>query len=307
MATDFYGDPARGGEVSRRGFIAAATAGVVTARWSNPAHVQAETASPSPANIVDTHVYLGRWPFRQTPGNSAAETVTALRQHGVAQAWAGTFEGLLHKDVSGANARLAEECRRTGEKMLIPFGVVNPTLPDWEEDVRRCHETFKMPGIRLHPNYHGYTLADERFANLLALATKRRMLLQLVAQLDDAQHAYLRMPSARVDLSPLAAVAKQFPELRLTLHNRPERFGSAQLGALPTAANVYFDVTAVAASSAIPANRLVLGSCWPLGNVESALSRGCVPVGLEVNGDACCCETAHQLLREATGDFDAAE
>jgi uncharacterized protein len=296
----------RFGEISRRGFLAA-SAGAAAIQVAQSAHIATGAGSELAVEIVDTHVYLGRWPFRKTPENSAAETIAALRRSNVVHAWAGTFEGLLHKDVSGANARLTEACHREAGEMLVPFGSVNPTLPDWEEDVRRCHELFKMPGVRLHPNYHGYTLADERFVALVGLAAKRKLIVQLVAQLDDEAHAYLRLPASQVDLSPLAVVAQRVPGLRLTLHSRSKQFDAPQVSGLVGATNVYFDTSAIADPGSAPSDRLVFGSCWPLGTMESAAGRAFVPAVSEAEVRAIGRETARRLLRNATSAVEAAE
>ena len=59
--------------------------------------------------MIDTNVYLSRWPFRRLRGDEPGELVEMLRRVGVTEAWAGSFDGVLHKDIASVNARLADD------------------------------------------------------------------------------------------------------------------------------------------------------------------------------------------------------
>ena len=228
--------------------------------------------------IIDTNVYVSRWPFRRLPGDEIPEMITKLRSYDVSQAWTGSFDGVLHEDVAAVNERLAESCQTLGQGLLIPFGTVNPTLPDWQEDLRRCQENHKMPGIRLHPSYHGYALDDPRSIDLLRRAAERKMVVQIALNMEDerTQHPLARV--SEVDTAPILRLLPDLPGLRLVIQNRKRKPSGKLLGRLSYHGEVYFDFAMLEGVGGIakfieevPGDRVLFGSHYPLFYFESAL------------------------------------
>ncbi len=191
--------------------------------------------------MIDTNVNLFRWPYRRLVGDDPETLVARLREKGVTQAWAGSYEALWSRDMAGVNLRLAEACRRTG--LLLPFGCVNPKLPDWKEDLRRCHEVHHMRGIRLFPNYHGYTLADPLFAELVSSAADRDLIVQIALSMEDTRTQSTVIEP--VDTTPLADLLPRHPHWRLVLLNCgswTDDDAGESIARIRRAENAYFDI-----------------------------------------------------------------
>lgn len=227
--------------------------------------------------MIDTNVYLSRWPGRRLPLDETPRLVERLKTAGVTQAWAGSFDALLHKDIGGVNARLADECEKHSGGILIPFGAVNPLLPDWQEDLRRCREVHKMPGIRLHPNYHGFKLDDPSFGQLLQQAAEQNLLVQIALRMEDprTQHRLLTVPD--VDPAPLVELLPKYPNLRVQLLGALNNVRPDVLDKIVAAGNVSVEISMLEGIGGlskllahVPFDRVLFGSYAPFFAWEAA-------------------------------------
>src|SRR3954454_11402020 len=106
-----------GPAIDRRRFLKAslipATLPIVNVRAD--AAARSDEPAPGPDSrgpeIIDSNVHLFEWAFRELKYDRTAALVAKLRRHRITQAWAGSFEAILHKQLDASNRRLAEECR----------------------------------------------------------------------------------------------------------------------------------------------------------------------------------------------------
>ena len=75
--------------------------------------------NPKECRMIDTNANLSRWPFRRLAGDDPADFVARMRKAGVTQSWVSSFDGLLHRDAGGVNARLAADCKEHGNASFV--------------------------------------------------------------------------------------------------------------------------------------------------------------------------------------------
>ncbi|MCH9653501.1 MAG: amidohydrolase [Planctomycetes bacterium] len=230
--------------------------------------------------IFDSNLYLSRWPFRRLPNDETPQLVKKLKQNQISKALAGSFDGLLHKDIRAVNQRLAEECQSSGPGLLIPVGSVNLSLPGWEADVVACHEEFHMPGLRLHPNYHGYQLSDSKVKKLFALAAERDMFIQIAMRMEDdrTQHPLVKVPD--VNFEALPELMKQHPAIQVTILNGLKTLRGANITRLTENPNLTIEIAMLEGVGGIeklikqvPYQQILFGSYFPFFYLESSLNK----------------------------------
>lgn len=261
--------------------------------------------------MIDTNVWLSHWPFRRLPLDETPRLVERLKAAGIKQAWAGSFDMLLHRDIAAVNQRLADECAAT-KGFLRPFGAINPTLPDWKEDLRRCVEQFAMPGLRLTPAYHQYGLDDPRFVELLDRATERQLIVQIALRMEDdrTQHPLVAVPD--VVTTPLLKLIPERPKARIELINSLRTVSGEALSRLALTGRVWFDISMQEGAAGLesllklmPLERVLLGSYAPFFVPESAVLKLCESELAEGQRNAITTSNAEQLFATAGGQATA--
>lgn len=277
--------------LDRREFLKVSLLAGAAASVSSPT-ASAQSAIPSAASdstavgIIDTNINLFEWPFRKLKYSDTATLVEKLRRHRVTEAWACSFEALLHKDINGVNERLAQECRDRGAGLLRPFGTVNLAWPDWEEDLRRCHEQFGMRGVRIYPGYQPFGINHLEFQRLVAAIRERGLLLQIVFGLEDPRvHHPIISVNAPVAM-PLVAILKSEPSVKVQLLHFSGNVQGTDLTALVTETTACIDISRWEGNGAIgrmigtapavtaprvPVERVLFGSHAPYFPLETAL------------------------------------
>ena len=142
--------------------------------------------------IVDMNVFLGRWPFAPLKYETAEDILTLLDRAGIDKAVVTSLNSVFYYDAEIGNREVGEASKRYPDR-LIPFVVINPHLRRWREHLVACIERYGARGIKLHPDYHKYSLVADRRAGgevtaLLEEAAARNLPVYLQTSLYDMRH-----------------------------------------------------------------------------------------------------------------------
>lgn len=225
--------------------------------------------------IVDCNCTLGPWPFRRLRHSDATGLLELMDVYGVTQAWVGAVEGIFYRDMAAANEQLLE--RIAGyESRLVPWAVINPAFPGWEDDLQEA-EASGFVGVRLYPNYHAYDLADPRLADLLGAIKALHWPVAIYAKVQDERLHHWHTLVPPVDFTPLPQLVERFPDLPLLTYGQTQQFAQQYAG-LFAGSNLHLDISrceGVAAVAdmvqAIGADHVLFGSHAPLFYLEAAV------------------------------------
>jgi predicted TIM-barrel fold metal-dependent hydrolase len=168
----------------------------------------------------------------------------------------------------------------------VPFGSVNLAWPDWEEDVRRCHEVHRMRGIRIYPGYQPFGLDHPGMESLVRMTAERGMILQVVFGMEDPRVHHPIIAVGRVVSAPLIPLLKGTPNSRVMLLHFTGTPRGDDLRELMTQTSAVMDISRLEGNGAVgrtiglgpgipvhqvPVERIVFGSHAPYFPVETAI------------------------------------
>ncbi len=255
--------------------------------------------------LIDVNVHVSRWPFRRLPHDRPQRLVERLRANRVRQAWACSFDAVLHSDLGAVNRRLVATCQQFDGGLLRPIGAVNLALPNWESDVDFCAAEPDILGVRLYPGIHPYSLVDGKFAELCARCAAAGLILQIVVRLEDPRTEHPRFASTTIEMDSVAEIIQQHAALKVILLNPGRDLSPAVAGRLAAVPNLFFDLGMMEQTGGVElylkqvsVDRLLFGSHFPYHYHEAAVLKLCEnPLG-QYATEAIAYRNAEKLLSD---------
>ena len=221
--------------------------------------------------MIDFCCAIGPWAFRRLPVTTSDGCRKALWREKIDRAVVSSLAAVLYKNPHEGNVQLIEEIGRAS-RTFIPFAVLNPMFPGWEEDLRRCREELGMRGLRLYPNYQGWSLRRREARALVRAAAAIGWVTVVSIRLEDERFHHWRMKVKPTPVADAARLALAVPEATVILSGGTYLEIEAFFRAVGDASNAFAEIGWVkspleavkACVEQFGAERLLFGTNFPL-------------------------------------------
>ena len=164
--------------------------------------------------MIDINVSYGTWPFHATGFQRIDDLDEHLKTCGITTALVSHIGAVWNPDVDGYNQTLIRDC--SDKPGLIPIPVVNPA---WPVPLNKANNLENVPGVRIYPSYHGYSLNDPAMDALVDYMLSRDLVLFIQMRLEDErmQHPLARVNAVSVE--DILSLHTRFPRLQIVCLN----------------------------------------------------------------------------------------
>lgn len=119
--------------------------------------------------IIDVHAHVGPWPFHMDTGD-AAFNLRLMDRYGIDLQVVSSAEAVVYDAVAG-NAALREAL--SVHPRLLGYAVVNPNrIEESAEDLRRCLDTGRFVGAKIHTHYPGRLIGSPQLTEAFDLVAE---------------------------------------------------------------------------------------------------------------------------------------
>jgi predicted TIM-barrel fold metal-dependent hydrolase len=96
---------------------------------------------------------------------------------------------------------------------------LNPEYPGLEDDLKQCHESFGMAGIRLFPHYHNYKLTSGISLDMIRRAADRGMPLAIPMRMVDRRQRHWLDNVDDLPISDIESAVRECPKASFMILN----------------------------------------------------------------------------------------
>ncbi|MDR1640599.1 MAG: amidohydrolase [Clostridiales bacterium] len=230
--------------------------------------------------LIDFHAYAGHYPFRKLPFESAQRVFETLGKAGISLSVVSNINAVFYRDAMQGNLELAPLLKGIDPSYYVTACVINPTYPGWREDFLVCVERLGFRVLRLYPAYHAYRLGCPESLELVDLAAKLNVPVQIPCALENIRQRHWMDVAENPGVSDFKTLI-QNSEADIVISNGPSEHIALALkdATQKRRGGVYYDFTRLYALNggikrlveAAGADRIVFGSLAPLQYIEPQL------------------------------------
>lgn len=228
--------------------------------------------------IIDINTFYGHWPFRKVPCESMEEITASAAKHQIDTMIISSTNAIFYQDHFEGDEELAAVLPDNCYQALT----IDPSQPYFADDIQLGVENFRVKAVRIHPEYHNYSLLDPCVSRLFDVLHEYKLPLLLTSIMEDPRALHM-LPQKAFGADQIASMIQRNKKIPVVVTNCGFGDWNMYKGVVEEYGNLHFDTSGirfghmniiefVVNQMGIPATQLLYGSHYPLYCRESILN-----------------------------------